>query len=122
MKRYAKSHEWVEVVDNSATVGISKFAAEELGDVTYLEMPELGSEIKAGEMLGSIESVKAASDIFAPIGGTVIAVNEALATDPAILNQSPEEEEGWICRLEKINAADLAKLMSEAEYLEFVRK
>lgn len=122
MKRYAKSHEWVEVVDNSATVGISKFAAEELGDVTYLEMPELGAELKAGEMLGSIESVKAASDIFAPIGGTVTAVNEALETDPAILNQSPEEEEGWICRLEKINAADLAQLMSEAEYLDFVRK
>lgn len=122
MKRYAKSHEWVEVVDNSATVGISKFAAEELGDVTYLEMPELGAELKAGEMLGSIESVKAASDIFAPIGGTVTAVNEALETDPAILNQSPEAEEGWICRLEKINAADLAQLMSEAEYLDFVRK
>lgn len=121
MKLYAKSHEWIEVADGSATVGISKFAAEELGDVTYLELPEVGTVLKAGEVLGSVESVKAASEIFAPAGGTVIAVNEALETDPALVNQSAEAD-GWICRLEKINTADLDKLMNEAAYLEFVRK
>lgn len=121
MKLYAKSHEWIEVADGSATVGISKFAAEELGDVTYLELPEVGTVLKAGEVLGSVESVKAASEIFAPAGGTVSAVNEALETDPALVNQSAEGD-GWICRLEKINTADLDTLMNEAAYLEFVRK
>ncbi len=121
MKLYAKSHEWIEVADGSATVGISKFAAEELGDVTYLELPEVGTVLKAGEVLGSVESVKAASEIFAPAGGTVSAVNEALETDPALVNQSAEAD-GWICRLEKINLSDLSKLMNEADYLEFVRK
>ena len=121
MKLYAKSHEWIEVADGSATVGISKFAAEELGDVTYLELPAVGTVLKAGEVLGSVESVKAASEIFAPAGGTVSAVNEALETDPALVNQSAEVD-GWIRRLEKINTADLSKLMNEADYLEFVRK
>jgi glycine cleavage system H protein len=120
MKLYAKSHEWIEVVDGVATVGISKFAADELGDVTYLELPDLGTELKAGEVLGSIESVKAASDIFAPAGGTVSEVNEALESDPAIVNQSAEDE-GWICRLENVNLADLDKLMSEKEYLESIK-
>ena len=121
MKLYAKSHEWVEVTDGVATVGISRFAAEELGDVTYLEMPEVGAVLEAGEALGSVESVKAASEIFSPVGGTVSAVNEALESDPALVNQSAEGD-GWICRLEKINAPDLDKLMNEADYLEFVRK
>ena len=121
MKLYAESHEWIEVADGIATVGISKFAADELGDVTYLELPEVGTVLEAGEVLGSVESVKAASEIFAPAGGTVVAVNDALETDPALVNQSAEGD-GWICRLENINAADLDKLMNEAAYLEFVRK
>lgn len=120
MKLYAKSHEWIKVVDGIATVGISKFAAEELGDVTYLELPAVGTVVKAGEVLGSVESVKAASDIFAPAGGTVSAVNDALESDPAIVNQSAEEE-GWICQLENVNVADLDNLMSEEEYLESVK-
>ena len=122
MKFYAKSHEWikVKVIDDIATIGISKFAADELGDVTYLELPVVGTTFEAGEVLGSIESVKAASDIFAPVGGTVTEVNEALESDPAIVNQSAEDE-GWICRLENVNLADLDKLMSEEEYLESIK-
>lgn len=122
MKFYAKSHEWikVKVIDDIATIGISKFAADELGDVTYLELPVVGTTFEAGEVLGSIESVKAASDIFAPVGGTVSEVNEALESDPAIVNQSAEDE-GWICRLENVNLADLDKLMGEEEYLESIK-
>ena len=122
MKLYAKSHEWikVKVIDDIATIGISKFAADELGDVTYLELPVVGTTFEAGEVLGSIESVKAASDIFAPAGGSVSEVNEALESDPAIVNQSAEDE-GWICRLENVNLADLDKLMGEEEYLESIK-
>ncbi|NMA43458.1 MAG: glycine cleavage system protein GcvH [Oligosphaeraceae bacterium] len=121
MKRYAKTHEWVQVQDGIATVGITKFAADELGDVTYIEMPDLDDEFEAGEIFGSIESVKAASDLFCPIGGKISAINEELEDKPGIVNESAEDR-GWICKLENIKEADLKSLMSQEEYLAFVRE
>lgn len=115
MKYYAESHEWIEIIDGVATVGISDFAAEELGDLTYVEMPELGQTYAAGDVIGTVESVKAASDIFAPLAGTVSEVNAALADDPALLNQDPEGD-GWICRLQGVKEEDLATLLTAAQY------
>ncbi|MDY0176703.1 MAG: glycine cleavage system protein GcvH [Lentisphaeria bacterium] len=121
MKLYAKTHEWVQVENGIATLGISEFAAEELGDVTYIEMPALDEKFAAGDIFGSVESVKAASDLFCPIGGSICEINEELEDEPALLNQSAEDQ-GWICKLEKINESDLSALMSLEEYLAFVRE
>ncbi len=115
MKYYAETHEWIEVVDGIATMGISTFAAEELGDLTYVEMPAVGKAFAAGAVIGTVESVKAASDIFAPIGGTVSEVNDALAADPALLNQAPESD-GWICRLKDVKEDELKTLLTAEQY------
>lgn len=119
MKYYVETHEWIELVDGIATVGISKYAAEELGDLTYVEMPALGETFAAGDVIGTVESVKAASDIFAPIGGTVSEVNDALADDPALLNQAPEGD-GWICRLKDVKEEELKKLLTVEQYLKSI--
>lgn len=119
MKRISEEHEWVEVNADVATVGITAFAAEELGDVTFVELPEVGQTVSQGDSLGVVESVKAASDIFAPLGGTVVEVNSVLEEKPGLVNDSPEED-GWFCRLNEISAEDLDDLMTPEEYEEFV--
>lgn len=116
MKLYAKTHEWIEVTGDSACIGISKHAADEMGDLTYIEVPEVGKTYKAAESFGSVESVKAASEIFSPVSGTVSAVNTDLEDDPAIVNKDPEGA-GWICKMENIDKAGLDALMTEKEYL-----
>lgn len=121
MKYYAESHEWVEIVDGIATVGISEFAAEELGDLTYVEMPAVGAVFAAGATFGSVESVKAASDIYAPLAGKVSEVNDALTTAPEVLNESPEGE-GWICRFTDVDQSGLSRLMSREDYLKSIGK
>lgn len=120
MKHYTKEHEWVEVADGQATIGISTYAAKELGDITFVELPEIGTELDAGDVLCVIESVKAAADIYAPLGGTVAKVNAELEDKPEIVNDSPEEN-GWVCKLDKIDEGDLTELMSEEDYVQFVR-
>lgn len=119
MKYYAETHEWVEIVAGVATMGISIFAAEELGDLTYVDMPAVGKAFAAGAVIGTVESVKAASDIFAPIGGTVSEINEALTADPAVLNKSAEGE-GWICRLKDVKEDDLKKLLTAEQYQKII--
>jgi len=121
MKHYSKEHEWVEINDEVATVGISTFAAEELGDVTYVELPQAGEEFEQGEAMCVIESVKAASDIYAPLSGRVMAVNEALAENPEIINESPEEE-GWICKLGEIDERETENLLSLSDYNEYIEE
>lgn len=121
MKYYATSHEWVMIDGDEAIIGISKHAADELGDLTYVELPEEGLDVIVGDALGSVESVKAASDIFAPISGTVMAVNHSLEDDPSLLNQSPEDE-GWICRLENIDMRELDELMTKDKYEKFIQQ
>jgi len=114
---YAKSHEWALVEGDVATVGITQFAQEQLGDLTYVELPEVGDTFEAGSEMGSVESVKAASEIYAPVSGEIIEVNAALADAPEIVNQDPYGE-GWLVKF-KI-AADPEDLLSADEYEELV--
>ena len=120
MKRYTKDHEWVEIDGNEAVVGISKHAAEELGDITFVELPAEQSRIEAGESLGVIESVKAASDVYSPVGGTVVAVNSLLDDQPELVNASAEDE-GWICRIAEFDAGALDGLMDADAYAAFIK-
>lgn len=119
MKRYTKEHEWVNIEGAMASVGISQHAQEALGDITFVELPAVGKVLKAGDPLGVVESVKAASDIYSPISGTVSEVNANLDTAPELINQSPEAD-GWICRLTDITASDAEALMDEAAYQAFI--
>ena len=118
MKKYTQDHEWIEVNGDTATVGISEHAACELGDITWVELPETGSSHTQGDVLCSIESVKAASDIYAPISGTVCEVNESLEEAPEQVNEGAESK-GWICKLSGIDASQLDGLMDEAAYKAF---
>ena len=120
MKKFAKTHEWVEIDGGVATVGISQFAADELKTLTYVELPEKGRAFAATEAFGSVESTKSANEIFAPVGGTVCEVNMALETEPEMVNKDAEGT-GWIIKLENVDAANLENLMTKEDYLEFVK-
>ncbi|HEX3730770.1 MAG TPA: glycine cleavage system protein GcvH [Opitutaceae bacterium] len=114
--RYAKSHEWLKLEsDGTATVGISDYAQASLGDITFVQLPKVGAAFKAGETFGVIESVKAASDVYAPVAGKVVAVNEALNHAPETVNRAPYGE-GWIMKLALANPADAAGLLDAAAY------
>lgn len=115
MKRFSEEHEWVTIENGVATVGITAFAAEEMGDITFAELPEVGTVIAQGDSLCVIESVKAAQDVFAPIGGTICAVNAKLEEAPELINDSPERD-GWICRLAEFDESELDGLMTEEDY------
>lgn len=117
---FTKEHEWVKISGTTATVGISDHAAHELGDVTFVELPQVGKTVKQFETLAAIESVKAASDIYAPVSGKVIAVNETLETTPEVVNESAEES-GWICVLEVADSGELANLMNRSAYEEYLK-
>ena len=121
MKKYSEEHQWIEVAaDGTATIGITKYAADELGEITFIELPTVGQELKAKEQLCVVESVKAASDVFMPVSGTVKEVNTVLDKDPSALNNDPEGL-GWICRIDKADPADLAALMDEDAYAAFCK-
>ena len=114
--KYAASHEWARLEeDGSVTVGISDHAQESLGDVVFVELPDLGSQLAASDEAGVVESVKAASDIYAPIGGEVIAVNELLEDSPETVNSDPYQE-GWFYKLRPEDVAELEKLLSADDY------
>ncbi|MFA4943314.1 MAG: glycine cleavage system protein GcvH [Lentisphaeria bacterium] len=121
MKRYSKEHEWVELEGDVATMGITAFAAEELGDITYVELPALGKQVKTNEVLCVVESVKAASDVYCPVGGTVAAVNQELDGEPGLVNQEPEGK-GWFCKLKGASPADFNALMTAEDYAKFTAK
>ncbi|MEO8898837.1 MAG: glycine cleavage system protein GcvH [Candidatus Dormibacter sp.] len=112
--RFTKSHEWVHVEGGVATVGISDHAQSELGDVIFIELPAAGTVLKAGDKFGTIESVKAASDLYTPVGGTVTAVNDQLSESPERVNSDPYGE-GWMLRLNNVDEAG-ADLLDEAGY------
>jgi glycine cleavage system H protein len=112
---FSKEHEWIKVEGGKGRVGISDHAAHELGDVTFVELPKVGAGVKQFGLLGSIESVKAASDIYAPVSGTVIAVNTALDTTPELVNESAEEG-AWMAEIEISDAAELKNLMTKEQY------
>ncbi|PHS30741.1 MAG: glycine cleavage system protein H [Sulfurovum sp.] len=117
-KKYNEEHEWVEVNGDIATVGISTYAVEQLGDITFLELPEMGTEVSMGDSVAFIESVKAASDIYTPISGEVCEINEALLDEPEVLNQ--DAQGNFIFKLKVSNADELDSLMNEDEYKNFV--
>ncbi|MGV3591924.1 MAG: glycine cleavage system protein GcvH [Gammaproteobacteria bacterium] len=114
--KYAKSHEWIRVdADGSATVGISEFAQDALGDVVFVELPQSGATVNAGQEVAVVESVKAASDIYSPVSGRITAVNDALKDKPELLNSSPLDA-GWLFRIEMSNAAELDALLDASAY------
>jgi glycine cleavage system H protein len=115
--KYSKEHEWVRVEDDIAYLGITDYAQESLGDVVYIEFPGLGDTIAAGDVLSVVESVKAASDIYSPISGEVVQINEALNDDTEKINESPYDS--WIAALKLTSPAELDTLMSETEYQAF---
>jgi glycine cleavage system H protein len=117
---FTKEHEWVKVEGNIGTVGISDHAAHELGDITFVELPKIGAVVKQFGVLGSIESVKAASDIFAPLSGKVIKVNDALDTAPEAVNESAEDA-GWMAQVEITDEAELKNLMTQAQYDDYLK-
>ena len=119
--RYAKSHEYVHVEGNTGTIGITEYAQKELGDVVFVELPQVGTELEAGDELGSIESVKAVSELFVPVSGEVIEVNEALADNPALVNTDPWGD-GWMVRIKLADVTEVDELMTAEEYDEYLEK
>jgi glycine cleavage system H protein len=119
--RYAKSHEYVHVEGNTGTIGITDYAQKELGDVVFVELPQVGTELEAGDELGSIESVKAVSELFVPVSGEVIEVNEALADNPALVNTDPWGD-GWMVRIKLADVTEVDELMTAEEYDEYLEK
>jgi len=118
--RYTDQHEWVRVDGGEATVGITKYAAEQLGDVVFVELPEAGRKVGKGGEAAVVESVKAASEVYAPVGGEVTSSNAALTDDPAKVNADPEGE-AWFFKLKDVDAGEFGKLMSRDQYDEFVK-
>lgn len=119
--RYSREHEWVAVEDNLATVGITDYAQEQLGDVVYVELPEVGAQVTKDDPFGVVESVKAVSDVFAPVSGTVTEVNGPLADSPETVNEDPYGD-AWMIRVELSDANELEDLMTDAEYQAFLKE
>ena len=118
---YTKDHEWLLVQDETATVGITDFAQHELGDVVYVDLPEIGDTFEANEPFGSVESVKAVSEIFCPVGGEVVDVNKKLEESPELVNQSPHQN-AWMIKIRITNQDELGELLSAAEYEEYLQE
>lgn len=117
---FTKEHEWARINGNTAVVGISDHAAHELGDVTFVELPAIGKVVKQFEVLAAIESVKAASDIYAPVSGKVVKVNSALEDGPEKVNESAEDA-AWMVELELSNPADVEQLMTAEQYQDYLK-
>jgi glycine cleavage system H protein len=113
--RFTKDHEWVEVVGDVATIGVTAYAAEQLGDVVFVETPAIGKVVKAGDDLAVVESVKAASDVYAPVSGEVVGANDALSGNPETVNQAPEGD-GWFVKLKLSDPSQVEALMDRAAY------
>lgn len=119
--KYTEEHEWVLVEDGVATIGVSDFAQEQLGDIVFVELPEVGDTLEVGDSFGVVESVKAVSDVYAPVSGEVVEVNEALPDEPEALNNSPYDA-GWMIKIKLSDSTVLEGLMDVAAYQEFVAK
>jgi glycine cleavage system H protein len=119
--KYSKEHEWVLIEGNVATIGITEYAQEELGDIVYVELPEVGEKVVKDDPFGAVESVKAVSDIYAPVSGTVLEVNDALPDSPETINDDAYGD-GWMIRVEMSDIDDLKDLMTAEEYAEYVEQ
>ncbi|MDP3558809.1 MAG: glycine cleavage system protein GcvH [Legionellaceae bacterium] len=118
-KKFTKTHEWVEAEDANYAIGISEHAQSLLGDLVFVELPEIGSSWNAGQEMGVLESVKAAADFYAPVSGTVVAVNTEIQANPGLVNESPEER-GWLVRLAISRPTELETLLSDSEYKDLI--
>ena len=116
-RKYTQEHEWVLVDGDTGTIGITDYAAGELGDIVFVELPDAGSEFSAGDTVGTIESVKAVADLYCPLSGEIVAVNEAVADNPELVNTSPLDE-GWLMKVRLGDPAELDKVMDAAAYSE----
>ena len=119
--RYSKEHEWVRVEGNVATVGVTRFAVEQLGDVTQVDLPKEGETVKKDDVFGTVESVKAVSDVYAPLSGKIVKVNTPLADSPEYLNDEPYDE-GWMVQIELSNTKELDGMMSAEQYLTYLKE
>ncbi len=117
---YSKDHEWVRVDGDQAIIGITDYAQNSLGDVVYVELPKVGEEFGAHEPFGSVESVKAVSEVFTPIAGAIVTINEALADEPEIVNSDPYGQ-GWMIRVRMANPSEVDSLLTAAEYEDFTK-
>lgn len=117
--KYTKDHEWIKVTGDTGLVGITDYAQKQLGDVVYLELPQVGRALTQGESFGTVESVKAVSELYSPVAGTVVAVNAALAEKPEGINADPHGN--WLIEIRLSNAGDLDALLSQADYVELVK-
>jgi len=117
---FTRDHEWIKLEGNTGIVGITAYAAHQLGDITYVELPKEGKEFKKGDVLCTIESVKAASDVFTPMSGKVIEVNNSLISSPQIVNEKPESD-GWIAKMELSDLSEKNSLMDQKAYDEFLK-
>ena len=118
--KYTREHEWAKVDGDRARIGITAFAQEQLGDVVFVELPDIGRTLGAGEPFGSIESVKAVSEVFTPVAGAVVKINESLADEPEKVNSDPYGE-GWMIRVKMANAGEVDSLLTAAEYEDFTK-
>ena len=119
MIKYSKEHEWIKVDGDEGTVGISDYAQKSLGDIVFVEVPDVGASFGQGDEVAVVESVKAASEIYTPVGGEITAVNDALAGDPSLVNTSPMDD-GWFYKIKMAEAGELDDLMDQAAYADFV--
>jgi glycine cleavage system H protein len=119
--KYYKEHEWVRTEGDMATIGISDYAQSALGDIVYLELPEIGETLSAGDTFGEVESVKSVSQLFTPVGGEIVDVNTGLANAPETINSNPYDE-GWMIKVKMSDIAELDELMSGSEYQAFVEQ
>ncbi|HXW17196.1 MAG TPA: glycine cleavage system protein GcvH [Candidatus Acidoferrales bacterium] len=117
--RYTKEHEWIKIDGTTGTIGITDYAQNELGDVVFVELPKAGTQLRAGQPLGSIESVKAVSEIYSPASGEVIGVNDVLSNSPEKVNQEPHTG-GWLIRLKLANAGEVSSLMDSTAYEAYI--
>jgi glycine cleavage system H protein len=118
---YSKDHEWILVQNDIATIGITDFAQHELGDVVYVDLPEVGDTFEANDPFGSVESVKAVSEIFCPVGGEIIEVNLKLESNPELINESPHQQ-AWMIKIRIANPEELKSLLSAEEYEEYLQE
>jgi glycine cleavage system H protein len=117
---YSKEHEWVRVQDDICVLGITEFAQQELGEVVYVELPEVGQVFDANDEIGTIESVKAVAEVYTPVAGEIVEINDGVVDDPELLNEEPHSE-GWLVKIRFSSAADLKSLMSSEQYEEYVK-
>ena len=118
-KKYSREHEWVSIKKNIATIGITNYAQESLGDIVFIELPEIGRLVKRGEQVGVIESVKAASDLFSPVSGQIIEINNELTDNPQLINSNPEDK-GWFMKIILNDLEEYNKLMNLDEYKKLI--